>query len=169
VLKTASGLPGSPWTPWRPARPETSASIWKPAPDELKPDLEASESFHKQWVGRLRAEAPDSVWEKVVGSFRAGLPTRRVAWPVLGAVAVVSAALLLDWWRREVAAPRQPGTQRVEAAGQKDLPPTIANYQMVARQSAEKLDELLTRQGTRARLPVPVYTAATLPSADALD
>jgi hypothetical protein len=32
-----------------------------------------------------------------------------------------------------------------------------------------QLDELLTRQETRARLPVPVYTTGTLPSADAVD
>ena len=41
-----------------------------------------------------------------------------------------------------------------------DPPPTIANYTMVANQSLEKLDDLLTRQGSRNLSPTPIYTAS---------
>jgi hypothetical protein len=52
---------------------------------------------------------------------------------------------------------------------QSDPDPTISNYQMVANRSLEKLDELLTRQGNRNPSPSPIYTASTLPRADAPD
>jgi hypothetical protein len=41
-----------------------------------------------------------------------------------------------------------------------DLSPTVANYQMVANRSLDKLDDLLTRQGNRNTTPASIYTAS---------
>jgi hypothetical protein len=54
-----------------------------------------------------------------------------------------------------------------ESSSGSDLAPTLANYQMVASQSLEKLSELLTRQGNKSLPPTPVYTASSLELANA--
>ena len=60
-----------------------------------------------------------------------------------------------------------PAAQAVSASSsESDLEPTIANYEMVANQSLEKLSELLTRQGSKNLPPVPIYTASSLTLAD---
>jgi hypothetical protein len=41
-----------------------------------------------------------------------------------------------------------------------DLEPTIGNYQFIANQSLERLDELLNRQGSRNLPPGKVYSAS---------
>ncbi|HEV2211041.1 MAG TPA: hypothetical protein VG167_19890 [Verrucomicrobiae bacterium] len=43
-----------------------------------------------------------------------------------------------------------------------DLAPTISNYQMIANQSVEDLDELLTRQANLRRASAPSYTASSV-------
>ena len=51
----------------------------------------------------------------------------------------------------------------------KHLAPTVANYEMMANQPLEKLDELLTKQGSRNLPPAPIYTASTLAPEKAQD
>ena len=131
---------------------------------EISSDLQASESFHQKVVGRLRAEASLSIWETVMAQLRA--TSWRVALPVLGAAAVVALALFV--WRPPV--PPLPDVETASVPPVKtNLDPTISNYQMVANRSLEKLDELLTQQGSRNPSPTLIYTASTLARANALD
>ena len=131
---------------------------------EIRPNVQASESFHQKVVSRLRAEASLSLWETVMAQLRA--ISWRVALPMVGAAAVVALSLFV--WHPAVQPPigAEKAAVRTEKA---DLDPTISNYQMVANRSLEKLDELLTQQGSRNPSPTPTYTASTLARANALD
>ncbi len=132
---------------------------------EIRPDAQASESFHRRLVGRLRTEEPGSLWETLVSFLRAGSLNWRMALPVIGATAALVVALALYERHPGDSSHPTPGVPAVTAMDLKrDLPPTIANYEMVANQSLEKLDELLTRQGNRNPPPTRIYTAS-----DALD
>lgn len=135
-------------------------------------DIRASESFHRKVVARLRREEPASVGETVWTYLRATLWDWRVALPVVAA-SVLLIAVFVAHERRPgvgVSPQTQPGAQTVVSPSlSSDLPPTIANYQMVANQSLEKLDELLTRQGNKSLPPAPIYTASAFMRADVLD
>ena len=127
---------------------------------ETTPDVEASESFHQRVAGALRAEETASLWATVAERLRGKL-NWRAALPVIGATAVVIVALAAIVWRPRVHSDRQSSV-RADSAPRLtgDPPPTIANYTMVANQSLEKLDDLLTRQGSRNLSPTPIYTAS---------
>ena len=132
---------------------------------EIRPDVQASESFHRRVVGRLRTEEPGSLWETPVSFLRAGSLNWRVVLPVIGGTAALVVALALYEEHPGDSSYPTSSIPAVAAVGLKsDLPPTIANYEMVASQSLEKLDELLTRQGNRIPSPTRIYTAS-----DALD
>jgi hypothetical protein len=49
-----------------------------------------------------------------------------------------------------------------EASADSEIEPSISNYQVVANRSFEKLDQLLTTQGTKTAPSLPIYTASTL-------
>ena len=131
--------------------------------------IQASESFHQKVVGALRSEETASAWETLADLAGRRLHGR-VAWPVIGAAVVVIAALFLFVQRPGIPLPAPTGAQAVLKPNVKrDLDPTISNYQMVANRSLEELDELLTRQGNRNPPPIQIYTASTLPRANAPD
>jgi len=135
---------------------------------EIRPDIQASESFHRRLAGRL--EQPASLWESLVAQFAATRLNWRVALPVLGAVALVIATLSILVRQPEVSPPARISLQAVVPPGPKsDLPPTIANYQRVANRSLDELDELLTRQAKRNPSPAPIYTASMFALAYASD
>lgn len=135
---------------------------------EINSDLRASESFHQRLIARLRAEESRSAWATLVANLRAAMPNWRVALPMTGATVVVIAVLSTFLWRPRVLLPLPSSAPIVATANlEKDPAPTIANYQMVANQSLEKLDELLTRQGNKNLPPVPIYTASTFTRANA--
>ena len=137
---------------------------------ETEPDIQPSESFHQRVVGRLRAEESGSFSETVVPRLRALSLNWRVVLPVIGATVVVIAALTVFQPRSGVLLPAPAGAQgRVAPNVKNDLDPTISNYQVVAKRSLEELDELLTRQVNRNPPPTPLYTASTLPRANASD
>ncbi|HEX7570491.1 MAG TPA: zf-HC2 domain-containing protein [Verrucomicrobiae bacterium] len=127
---------------------------------EATPEVQASESFHRNVAGRLRSAKPDSLAEILT----AGLARLnwRLAMPVMVTVAMVS--VMFATWRQPPKAAALPPARRqavVASGADNDLAPTIANYQRVANQSLDKLDALLTRQGNRALPAMPIYTAAT--------
>ena len=127
---------------------------------ETKQDVEASASFHQRVVGALRADETDSVWATLVERLH-GTLNWRMALPVIGAAAVLIVALAAIVSRPSVhsdarSSARAGSMPHLTA----DPPPTIANYTLVANQSLEKLDELLTRQGSRNFSPTPIYTAS---------
>lgn len=130
---------------------------------EATPDVQASESFHRKVVGKLRAAKPDSLGEILAAYLRGTLLNWRVALPVVAVLVVVGVTVAT--WRQPpvVSSPPQAGTQTAAVSDvDGDLAPTIANYQRVANQSLDKLDALLTRQGNRALPSMPIYTATTL-------
>jgi len=125
---------------------------------ETEPDIQPSNSFHQRVAGRL------------VARLRAMFLNWRVALPVIGATAVVIAVWSVFEPRPGVPLPASTGAQAVLTPKVKhDLDPTLSNYQMVANRSLEELEELLTRQGNRNPPPTPLYTASTLPRANAPD
>jgi anti-sigma factor RsiW len=149
---------------------EVSAVTEMLAATDLAPDTQASESFHRRVVIRLRAEPSGSIWQTMAAPFIAARLSWRVALPVMGAAAL--AITLLTVLARQPAAP-QPAPTVVQAAPppdlKSDLPPTIANYQRIASRSLDDLDELLTRQSKRNPPPIPSYTASFFASAQAVD
>jgi len=135
---------------------------------ETKPDIEASESFHRRLTSRLRAEPAGSLWETLAAWVGAARLNWRVALPALGATAVL-VVMLSSLVRHPV--PSAPVPIRVQVAVtpamQCELSPTIANYQRVANRSLDELDDLLTRQGTKSHTPTPIYKASLLAFAKA--
>jgi len=136
----------------------------------ISSDIEPSGSFHRRVVARLRAAESVSVWESLVAHLRGTTLNWRVALPVIAAIAVLIAASS-GFVRRPDVSPHTQFSARTALVpnSKSDLLPTIANYQMVANQSLDKLDELLTRQGNRNPSPTQIYTASTLAPASVSD
>lgn len=128
-------------------------------------DIQTSESFHQTVAGRLRATARNPVFEIVRAKiFRLNW---RMASPAMAALVVAVVAFAVLPQHSIVPPPRQFTAQIAPAPGLDETPPpTFANYQKVANQSLEKLDELLTREGNQNFSPAPVYTASTFPRAN---
>ncbi len=140
---------------------------------QIRTEIEASDAFRRKVARAIRSEESRSLWEVVVAPFR-GTPLKwRAALPVLGATAVAMMLLCVLVARSRIGSlpsPAPPSARAVSAPGlNSDLPPTLANYRLVANQSLEDLDELLTRQGNRNRSPVPIYRAWTFALADLAD
>ena len=149
---------------------EISAVKEKLTTVEIAPNLQASAAFHRRWVGALNSVQPGSVWDAVVAQLRGNVLNWRVALPAVGATALVILALSVFTQRPDAPSPAQTSAQAVPPPTPKaDLSPTLSNYQMVASQSLEALDELLTRQGNRNLPPVPVYATSIFVPANAAD
>jgi anti-sigma factor RsiW len=130
---------------------------------EENPDVQASESFHRKVAGRLRTAKPDSLGKILAAYLRGILLNWRVALPAIAALVVVGVIVANLPQPPRVSPSSRAGTQTALVSdADNDLAPTIANYQRVANQSLDKLDELLTRQGNRALPSMPIYTASTL-------
>ncbi len=130
---------------------------------EIRPDVQASESFHRSVVAKLRAEKSASTRTNLVACLRGAMLNWRVALPVVLATAALLAALALRERRRDVSAHEKSPVQAASAVDSRsDLPPTLANYQLIANQSLEKLDEFLSRQANRNPAPTRIYTASNM-------
>ena len=149
---------------------EISAVGERLAAADAKPETEASESFHRRLVGRLRAEQSRSPRDALAAWMSATRLNWRVAFPAVGAAALVIVLVSLF--------PRQPGVSppvRISRPAvalpdaKEDLSPTVANYQRVASRSLDEFDELLTRQAKRNPSRAPIYTASMLALANAPD
>ena len=131
-------------------------------------NLEASELFHRKVAARLQAVEASSVLEDLAAWLRGSILNWRVALPAIAVLAIAVAALVAPRHHPASSVSAPPAVQAASASSsESDLAPTIANYQMVANQSLEKLSELLTRQGNKNLPPVPIYTASSLTLADA--
>ena len=129
-----------------------------------KPDseLEASEMFHRRVAQKMQAVESGSIPENLAVLIRRALLNWHVALPVTGALVIAAFAVVTLRQPPRPASPAPPAAQVTSAAeSESDLPPTLANYQMIAGQSLRKLDEVLTAQGNKALPPAPVYTAST--------
>jgi len=135
----------------------------------VKTDIVATASFHRRVVAAVKAEERRTVWPRIERFLRGTLVNWRVAVPALGGIAVVlmMGLLLISRHQSEVPVPTPPSSQNGSAHNlDADFRPTVANYRMVANQSLEKLDQLLSEQGSKKLPPAPVYTASTFISAD---
>jgi anti-sigma factor RsiW len=135
-------------------------------------DIHASNAFHQRVMGALRAEERIPAWQMTLLQLQRALLNWRVALPVMGTAAILITALCLSIRQPNVPAPTlaSAGNPVPNASVPKPDPePTISNYQTVANHSLEKLDELLTRQGTRTSSSTPVYTASSLAQVNALE
>jgi len=136
---------------------------------EMKADIVATASFHRKVVAAVNAEEPRFVWPTIGGFLRGTLLNWRIALPTVGGIAVVIVAGLLLISRQRPGLPlpapssAQGGLTHNRVA---DFRPTIGNYRMVANESLEKLDQLLSEQGNRKLPPAPVYTASAFMTAD---
>ena len=134
------------------------------------PDIEASESFHRRVVARLRAEQSGSLWNSLAVQLAAVRLSWRTAVLLAGATAFLIVLLSVQWQEPAGQSPMPGRVQAVLPTGPKnDLSPTISNYQRVANRSLDDLDDLLTRQGNRRPSPTPIYTASMFPAASAAD
>jgi len=134
------------------------------------PDIEASASFHRRVVAKLRAEQSGSLWEGLAARLGAARLTWRAAVSLLGATALV--VVLISVARRQPAVPR-PVPARAEAVppsgSKKEISPTLSNYQKVANRSLDDLDDLLTRQDGQRPSPAPIFTASMFAAATRAD
>jgi hypothetical protein len=135
------------------------------APDS---NLQASEFFHWGVAEKLQAVESSYVLENLVAWLRGSMLNWRVALPAIAVLAIAVLAMVAPRRPPAVSQPAPPAVQVVSPSSpESDLAPTLANYQMIASQSLEKLDELLTRQGNKPLPPAPFYTALGLELANA--
>ena len=129
-------------------------------------NLEASSLFHHGVSEKLQAAESSSILKNLAAWFRGVTLGWRVALPAAAALVI---ALLAIVAMRHPSVPFPPATpiDQPESTSESDLAPTIANYQIVAARSLEKLDELLSRQGNKPLPPAPIYTASGLVLANA--
>ena len=137
---------------------------------KVKFDFQPSATFHQQLVRRLRAEESAPIWERLV----AYVQVRHLNWRIVLPVAVtliVMIATVFSAINRRAASPLAQNRNQAAPAGKpaEDLAPTMSNYQMIANRSLEKLDELLSREGTRNASSAPAYTASMLTQAKELE
>lgn len=119
-------------------------------------DLEASDSFYRRVAERLKAVEPSSVLGDLAMSFRESLLNWRVAVPA-AAVMIIAIIVLVAPPRTPTVSVSTPGTVQATLSSKSgnDLSPTLANYQMIANQSLDKLDELLIQHGSKPLPPAP--------------
>jgi len=85
----------------------------------------------------------------------------RVALPAAAALVIALLAIVAASHHSAPSRPASHMDQPASSSGS-DLAPTIANYRIIAGESLQKLDELLTRQGNKPLPPAPIYTASGL-------
>jgi anti-sigma factor RsiW len=125
------------------------------AKTDAEPEAEASAAFHRSLVARLRSERSPWAW----------LPALRLNWrvalPAVGAAAVLISLLAVLPRQAPPSSPVRVARAVPAPIGPPgSLPPTIGNYQRVASQSLEELDDLLTRQADVNPPPAPTSVLA---------
>lgn len=128
---------------------------------KMDSDLEASESFHRQVTAKLQPVESGSVVANLTFWFRETMLQWRVALPAVAVLAIALVVVIAP--KHPTASPSPESTAQVvsPSGSANDLAPTIANYQMIASQSPDKLAELLTQQGNKPLPPAPTYTISS--------
>jgi hypothetical protein len=130
--------------------------------------LEASEFFHHRVAEKLQVVECGSGPENLAAWLRGTMLSWRVALPAITVLVIALFAMIAPRHHPALSPPAPPTAQvESESSSERDLAPTLANYQMVANQSLEKLSDLLTKQGNKRLPPAPVYTASSLKLANA--
>jgi hypothetical protein len=122
--------------------------------------IETSPAFHRRVTARIEAAAAKPQWLSILMLGRRSPLDWRWGLPVCGGIAAVILALAFLPSRPSapVSAPRL-APDVTSAQLDADAAPTIGNYQAVARQSLENLDELINQQGRKRTPTIQTYTA----------
>jgi hypothetical protein len=131
---------------------------------ELRSDIQTSESFHQNVANALRTKKSGPAWETVLAPFRAaGWLNWRITLPAVGTAIGLITVLSLFLERPLVPSPVPTSAPpKFVQNKQGDPAPTFSTYRIIANQSLDRLDELLTRQGNKNAPAAPIYTASTL-------
>ena len=124
--------------------------------EEGEPTLLATQAFHR----RVSAEVHTSsfAWRTLRAPVLAQELSRRLAMPAIAAACLV---LVLFVVMRDPRTVRPSPTPAVRSpAAERELTPTVANYQRVANDSLEKLEAVLNQQANRRPPSAPIYTAS---------
>ena len=147
---------------------EISGVTEKLAAAEPDSSIQAPDFFHQRLTEKLRAAESGLIFKGAAAWFARMTPVWRVALP---GMAVVLLAVFVVVTRRQpsdVAVAPPPVVQVVtKLNSESDLAPTMGNYQMIAGQSLDKLDEVLTKEGNENLSPAPIYTASMSKLSDA--
>jgi predicted anti-sigma-YlaC factor YlaD len=130
------------------------------APSE---ELPASDQFHRRVMARIevRPDGPD--WRVIWGILRAVPTGWRLVLPLVVVILVLTRIGVGHSPKTavEVHSPAPASVQVAAGDADADLAPTVANYQRIAEESPDKLDELLARQEPPTARAMPVYTASS--------
>ncbi len=130
-------------------------------------EAEASERFHQRVANQLTQARPRSVWDALVALLRPPAPGRHLVLPAAAALVIALVVIVAARHPAPISRPEAPTPQAMSPTSHTGgLSPTIAYYQMIASQSLDKLDEVLTRTGNQRLPPAPLYTASSLGLAD---
>ena len=130
--------------------------VASPQPDS---NLEASELFHHKVAERLEALEYTSVLMNPAAWLRELRLNCRLALSTIALLVIAVIALVAPRHQQTASRSAPPTVEFLSTSDPAiELAPTLANYQMVAHLSLEKLDELLTRQGNKRLPPVPFLT-----------
>jgi len=141
---------------------EISALTQKLATAQSNSNIQPSESFHQSVVRKLEAERSVSIWNIVRPLLPGRLPNWRIALPALAAAACLAIFALVSRPAVRSHQTSNPSTTPPGPSSAPELPPTFANYQMVANQSLDKFDELLSKQGNRNPFSTRTYAASRM-------
>lgn len=130
-------------------------------------EVETSERFHQRVANQLAQAPARSVWDAMAALLRAPAPGWRLVLPAVAALVIAVVVIFAARHPAPISRPEAPTPQAASPTSPGGgLPPTIAYYQMIASQSLDKLDEVLTRTGNQRLPPAPLYTASSLGLAD---
>jgi len=126
---------------------------------ETRTGIQSSERFHQRVMDTIKGEKGLAPWHPLSGALWASLLHWRVAVPAATLALLAILALSLQFHNTHLQVSPPP---KLVTLANHDPEPTISNYQTVANHSLEKLDELLSRQGTHSLPSTPIYTASSL-------
>jgi predicted anti-sigma-YlaC factor YlaD len=128
------------------------------APDS---EVEATERFYRRLAERLPGVQYRSVREGPARWLREVMRGWRVALPAIAVLLIAGLRWVASPSRPAAAPPTAPTVQVGDYSdSSREMAPTLANYQVIAGQSLERLDELLTQHGNRRLPPAPLFTAS---------
>lgn len=134
---------------------------------ELNTDIRTSDTFHRKVAAALRQKRPVN---PLLALFSLNLPEWGQTAVLVGLIAIIFTVTMIFSRSSHRTAP-SPRVAQVSPSPNLngDLPPTADHYQMVAARSFEKLDALLTSEGSRNLPPAPIYTASAFARANLAD
>jgi hypothetical protein len=129
---------------------------------EIPIDVQATDAFHHRVLNAFRAEEAKANPLELVVRVSGKLLNWRVAVPVFGAAAVAIFLVFTSLRPTSIPALAPAGGEVAsDPHPQRDLVPTISNYEIVANKSFDQFDKLLTAQGSKNLPSAPVYKASS--------